>query len=291
MRALVSARGLADDAPVQTADLHRLALGDDAFDGIVCGEVLEHLEDDRAALRELARVLRPGGAVVASVPANPWRYDWSDHWAGHRRRYTAEGLAERFAEAGFAAVEVTPYGFPLLGLYHRQVYRRLLKRRLAADGAHLGAPTGAMKWISPLVRAAFEFDTLFLGRRPGDFGLLALAARLPLDAPGERPAVGRFIAQAGTRAAARGLRLPERASARRKSRPTTRWLATSRKRSRAPRLRRARSSASSASRVIAAASAGASPAGTSSALRSCSSTSRAAGVSAVITGRPTDIAW
>jgi hypothetical protein len=123
-------------------------------------------------------VLRPGGTVAVSVPANPWRYDWSDHWAGHRRRYTPEGLAERFTAAGFIDVDVTAYGFPLLGLYHRQVYRRLLKRRLAAEATDLGAPTGAMKMLSPLVRAAFELDTLFIGRRPGYFGLFAFA-RLP----------------------------------------------------------------------------------------------------------------
>ena len=178
VRALVRERGRAETSPVALADLHALRFPADAFDGIVCGEVLEHLDDDRTAVREFARVLRPGGAVIASVPANPWRYDWSDHWAGHRRRYTEDGLRERFAGAGFGDVEVIAYGFPLLGLYHRQVYRRLLKRRLGADGADLGAPTGAIKAISPLVRAAFELDTLFLGRRPGYFGLIA-AARLP----------------------------------------------------------------------------------------------------------------
>jgi SAM-dependent methyltransferase len=181
VRGLVAARGLAHAAPVELADLHALQFEAEAFDGIVCGEVLEHLDDDRTAVRELARVLRPGGVLVASVPANPWRYDWSDHWAGHRRRYTSEGLAERLTAAGFTDVDVTDYGFPLLGLYHRQVYRRLLKRRLVADNGDLGAPTGAMKLVSPLVRAAFELDTLFLGRRPGYFGLIA-SARRPLPA-------------------------------------------------------------------------------------------------------------
>jgi hypothetical protein len=73
---------------------------------------------------------------------------------------------------------VTDDGFPLLGLYHRQVYRRMLKRRLERDGGDVGAPTGAMKRDAPLVRAAFELDTLFMGRRPGYFGLIA-SARLP----------------------------------------------------------------------------------------------------------------
>ena len=163
---------------VELADLHALRFEAGSFDAIVCGEVLEHLDDDQTAVREFARVLKPGGVVLASVPANPWRYDWSDHWAGHRRRYTAAGLAERFTAAGFADVDVTDYGFPLLGLYHRQVYRRMLKRRLERDGGDVGAPTGAMKRVAPLVRAAFELDTLFMGRRPGYFGLIA-SARLP----------------------------------------------------------------------------------------------------------------
>ena len=171
-------RGLVGDrGAVEVADLHALRFEDAAFDGVVCGEVLEHLDDDRTAVHELARVLKPGGYLIASVPANPWRYDWSDHWAGHRRRYTAEGLAERLTEAGLTDVDVTDYGFPLLGLYHRQIYRRMLKRRLERDGGDVGAPTGAMKKVAPLVRAAFELDTLFMGRRPGYFGLIASARR------------------------------------------------------------------------------------------------------------------
>jgi SAM-dependent methyltransferase len=177
VRGLVAERGLTHAAPVELADLHALQFEDEAFDGIVCGEVLEHLDDDRTALRELVRVLRPGGLVVVSVPANPWRYDWSDHWAGHRRRYSSGGLAQRLAEAGLTDIDVTDYGFPLLGLYHRQIYRRMLKRRLERDGADVGAPSGAMKRVAPLVRAAFELDTLFMGRRPGYFGLLASARR------------------------------------------------------------------------------------------------------------------
>lgn len=172
--------------PVMVGDICNLPFADAEFDGVVCGEVLEHLDDDRAAVREIARVLRPGGALVASVPANPWRYDWADHWAGHRRRYTGEGFGELMSSAGLERVEVIPWGFPLSGLYHRMVYERLLRRRLESTvPGRLAQGGGSTRVLSRVVRAALELDTLFLGRRPGYFGLLAIAARPRDDAHGQ----------------------------------------------------------------------------------------------------------
>jgi SAM-dependent methyltransferase len=175
VRGLLAQRG-EDPERARLGDL-RAALDFPArtFDAVVCGEVLEHLDDDAAAVREFARVLRPGGVVVASVPANPWRYDWCDHWAGHRRRYTREGLADCFRGAGFAPVEVVSYGFPLTGLYHRRVYMPMLRRRLLAGGVSAGGARGAQRLIAPLLRWAFELDTAFIGRRPGYFGLIVVA--------------------------------------------------------------------------------------------------------------------
>ena len=169
-------RGAAGANRVQRGDLQRLALPDAAFDGAVCAEVLEHLDDDAGALAELARVLRPGGLLVVTVPANPYRYDWTDRWAGHRRRYDAEALADRIREAGFAEPRVQGWGFPLTGLYHRQVYRRALRRRLEAGGGRAaGGPPPRLG--ARAVRAALEVDSAFVGLRPGYHGLLAVARR------------------------------------------------------------------------------------------------------------------
>jgi len=175
VRDALRSRG-ADGHPVMRGDLERLDLPDGAFDGAVCAEVLEHLDDDAAALAEIARVLAPGGLLVVSVPANPYRYDWTDQWAGHRRRYTLDGLARRLEDAGFPAPEVTGWGFPLTGLYHRQVYRRALRRRVEA-GAGTAAGGAPPRLLSRAVRAALEIDTAFMGRRPGYHGLLAVARR------------------------------------------------------------------------------------------------------------------
>ncbi len=160
---------------VQVGDLQHLELPDDQFDLVTCGEVLEHLDDDDAGARELFRVARAGGLLVVTVPAGPYRFDWTDHWAGHRRRYTPEGLREVLIGSGFTDVTVVAWGFPLSGLYHRVVYRRALRRRLdqGRDGLG-GAPP---RWIARPLRAAFALDTLFLGRRPGYMGLLATARK------------------------------------------------------------------------------------------------------------------
>ena len=163
-------------APVLLSDIGEMPFADAEFDGVVCGEVLEHLDDERPAVAELARVLRPGGVLVATVPANPWRYDWFDHWVGHRRRYTADGLKDLLLSGGFERVEVSGWGFPLSGLFYRVVYRRLMRRRLERTvPGQLGDGSASARWLSHAVRPIFELDTLFLGRRPGYFGLLAIS--------------------------------------------------------------------------------------------------------------------
>lgn len=163
-------------APVHTAPVEDLPLPDASFDAVVCAEVLEHLDDDRLGLDELARVARPGALLLVTVPADPYRFDWTDLWAGHRRRYTSAMLEERLRASGFHDVGVDGWGFPLSALYHRRVYRPALRRRLARGGGAGGAPPAL---VSALVRGALEVDSLFVGRERGALGLIATALRAP----------------------------------------------------------------------------------------------------------------
>ena len=109
------------------------ALGDERFDLVCAFEVLEHIEDDAAALKEWATRLRPGGWLLLSVPAYQRRYGPADELVGHFRRYDPDALVALLASCGFGETEVRHYGFPLG--YALEAGRNLIgRRRLAATG-------------------------------------------------------------------------------------------------------------------------------------------------------------
>jgi len=89
------------------ADTQRLPFPDAAFDRVICSEVLEHVDFPGRAARELARVLKPGGMLAASVPTafSEWAFrfasdDYFNTPGGHVRVFTARRLARLGARAG-----------------------------------------------------------------------------------------------------------------------------------------------------------------------------------------------
>jgi glycosyltransferase involved in cell wall biosynthesis/SAM-dependent methyltransferase len=113
-----AARRLADLPPDRRPRLLRASL--DAFDpaqvqfaSILAFEVLEHVEDDKGLLNQAYDLLRPGGRVLASVPAHQRRFSAVDAVVGHYRRYERDQLRQRFLEAGFQVETLWCYGFPL----------------------------------------------------------------------------------------------------------------------------------------------------------------------------------
>jgi SAM-dependent methyltransferase len=102
-----------------------LPLAAESVDLIVATDILEHLDDDVAALAEFRRVLKPGGHAIVTVPA--YERLWSEHDDAlmHRRRYVAPVLRRRIAIAGLEPVRLTYALSFLLPL----ALGRLLKRR------------------------------------------------------------------------------------------------------------------------------------------------------------------
>lgn len=83
------------DARLLQADVCALPLEDQSVDAAVSANLLEHVPDDRRALSELCRVLRPGARGVLVVPAGPSTYDYYDRFLGHERRYARGGSSQR----------------------------------------------------------------------------------------------------------------------------------------------------------------------------------------------------
>lgn len=157
--------------PVLAGTAEALPFEDASFDAVVLGEVLEHVDDDLGGLREVVRVLRAGGVVAISVPANPDWFGPSDEWAGHRRRYTRRALLDLCAGAGLEVDRVQPWGFPVSSFYHRRIY----EPRLSAQGP--ARPRWYMRPAVALLGAALQVDRLFAGVERGALGYLLLARK------------------------------------------------------------------------------------------------------------------
>jgi SAM-dependent methyltransferase len=111
------------------------ALEQYSLDSAICVNVLEHVEDHRAALANLAASLRPGAPIFLLVPAFPVLYGEHDRADHHFRRYTKRSLRETVAPL---PIEVeSDYYMNLPGFFAWFLFVRLMRRRLSEEGIGL----------------------------------------------------------------------------------------------------------------------------------------------------------
>jgi SAM-dependent methyltransferase len=154
-------------------------LGDERFDLVCAFEVLEHIEDDAAAVKEWASRLRAGGWLMLSVPAYQRRYGPADELVGHFRRYDPDALVTLLTSCGFGEAEVRHYGFPLG--YALEAGRNLIgRRRLAAAGSQSVAErtAGSGRLLQPTT------SVRGLATRWGTVPFLAMQRAFPGTGPG-----------------------------------------------------------------------------------------------------------
>jgi SAM-dependent methyltransferase len=123
------ARARLDDVALYQIDARRLPF-EREFDVVTSCDVLEHLDDDEAAARELYRVTAPGGGAIITVPQHQWLWSAVDTFSHHRRRYTRRQLGRVMEQAGFVVERTTSFISVLLPLF---LASRLRKRSLTAD--------------------------------------------------------------------------------------------------------------------------------------------------------------
>jgi glycosyltransferase involved in cell wall biosynthesis/phospholipid N-methyltransferase len=98
-----------------------------AFDTIVCLNVVEHVEDDLGALQNIRNALEPGGHAVILVPCGPGLYGTLDEVLGHFRRYTEDKLAGVAQQAGFTVEKILKFNRP--GVPAWWLNGRILRKR------------------------------------------------------------------------------------------------------------------------------------------------------------------
>lgn len=146
-----------------------LPFADNHFDVVCALDILEHLDDDRAAARELFRVCKPGGTVIAFVPAFPLLWGYNDDYSHHKRRYVRAELMTLFEQAGLQVVEA---GYFNALLFFPTLAARLLQRaapRLTSGMEHSTRPS---PW-NGLLTAIFRAELPLLRRRPLPVGTSA----------------------------------------------------------------------------------------------------------------------
>jgi ubiquinone/menaquinone biosynthesis C-methylase UbiE len=190
----------------------QLPFADNSIDKAVSSEVLEHLPDDAAAVRELFRVLKPGGTLVVTVPSARYPFGWdpinwvlerstgrhiggertfAGIWYGHRRLYDMRGLAALVSAAGFevdARRPLTHYVPPFSHLVMYGIFKPLLMsgklpKSLVSAGDRRGTMERPTKTVALAARALNAIDRRNdapgLVDRVDSFVALAVLARKP----------------------------------------------------------------------------------------------------------------
>lgn len=99
------------DIPIMRFDLVNCPFPDNCIDVVVMLNVLEHIEDDLTAIRQIYRILKPGGVAILEVPAGPHLYDSYDKVLNHYRRYTLSQLQLLIKQQGFTINKQSHLGF------------------------------------------------------------------------------------------------------------------------------------------------------------------------------------
>jgi SAM-dependent methyltransferase len=163
---------------VHVGRLEELPWSSDTFELITCLDVIEHVPDDRAALRELRRVSRPDGWLLATVPAYQALWSYHDEANHHFRRYGRATLRAAVADAGWRLERMTSFN---MLLFPPAAVVRLAQRRLRRNGGdpdeqrfdlHLGP-----SWLNDILERPLRAEANWLRRGhtlPAGLSLLAV---------------------------------------------------------------------------------------------------------------------
>ncbi len=177
-------RGIPRDRAL-LASITDLPFPEQFFDLIVSFDVICNIPDDRQAWRECARVLKPGGRLIAQLPAYQSLWSTHDVAVGHQRRYDARALRDQVQQVGLRVERLTHVHTLLLPL---MAIMRLVNRRALRNGGAVQSDLAMRlpQWLNASL-AAWSVTEMRLASRvnlPAGLSILVVARKpLPDDHP------------------------------------------------------------------------------------------------------------
>jgi SAM-dependent methyltransferase len=147
---------------------------DDAFDLTLSLDVIEHLQDDVAALRELRRVTKPGGVLLVTVPAYQWLWSGHDEINHHHRRYNRRTLLAAAESAGWREQRYAHFNSLLLPIAIALRALERFKPATTKSSLDLWVPPAPLNWA---LRQPLNLEAAAIGRGgsiPAGLSLLAV---------------------------------------------------------------------------------------------------------------------
>lgn len=134
------------------------------YDLLLCGEVLEHIEDDEFFLKEVNRLTVINGILIVTVPLDMSLWSKADEEAGHFRRYTKSEIFTKLQEAGFRVEKYVIWGFPLTRWLTPFIRKQQTQMMVTSKPEHAERKKALLtkcKSLLKLVRYIFLLDNLF----------------------------------------------------------------------------------------------------------------------------------
>ena len=162
--------------PVLEAALPDLSMfPESAYNLIALLDVLEHVVDDKGSLAAILTRLKPGAALLLTVPANPWMWSAHDTAHHHHRRYRKREIAALAREAGYDIELLSPFN----SLLFPPIAAARFIGRLRGDRSSDDAMPGAL--VNKTLETVFGLERELIGRVPMPFGVSLVAVlRRPL---------------------------------------------------------------------------------------------------------------
>ena len=160
--------------PLIRFDLLECPLPNESVDVLLMLNVLEHIEDDRRALRNAFNLLKLGGSLIIEVPAGRHLFDSYDEELNHFRRYSSNELINKLTNVGFKVVRKSHLGFFLfpafavIKLFNKFIHKFKLKS--VTNVSHQATASSA----SNLIKWAMNFESKYMSKISLPFGIRVL---------------------------------------------------------------------------------------------------------------------